>query len=101
MHQVRLFPVAVRTAILRPAVLALAIAAAYFYRAASIAERYAIERDLVAELRQALLMTSAKMGLYADDARRILNRAASRPADRGKGVRRLAKAARRRAAVPS
>lgn len=97
MHQARLFTVAVRTAILLSAVLALAIAAAYFYRAASAAERYAIERNFIAELRQALLMTNAKMELYADGARQMLTVqqvAELTEAEASEGLRKLRNGAR-------
>lgn len=72
LHQARLFTVAIWMAVVISVVLGFAIGGVYFYRASTEVERYALERRTIAKLRLALMMTRAKMELYADGRRQLL-----------------------------
>ncbi|MDB5770944.1 MAG: TraD, partial [Burkholderia sp.] len=72
MHQARLFVVAIRTAVLISLVIGLAVATAYFLKSSTEVERYALERNVIAEARLALMMTNAKMELYANGEKQML-----------------------------
>lgn len=73
MHQARLFVVAIWTAILISVGIGVAIAVAYFYKRSTVVERYALERNVVAELRLLFMMTNAKMELYVGGERQMLH----------------------------
>jgi type IV conjugative transfer system coupling protein TraD len=72
MHQARLFVVAVWTAILISLVIGLALAGTYFFKASTLVERYALERNVIAQVRLAVMMTNAKMELYANGEKQML-----------------------------
>lgn len=72
MHQARLFVVAVWMGFGVSVLLGLVVGGAYFYRATTEIERYALERNSIAGLRLLLMMTNAKMELYAEGERQML-----------------------------
>lgn len=72
MHQARLFVVAVWSGVGVSLLLGALAGAAYFYRASNEVQRYALERNGIAELRLLLMMTNAPMELYADGQRQML-----------------------------
>lgn len=72
MHQARLLALAVWTAMLLSVLSGILVACAYFFRMSSQADRYALERHAIAEVRLMLMMTNAKMELYIDGQRQLL-----------------------------
>ena len=72
MHQARMFAVAVWTAIVIAILTGVVIAGWYFMQRSTVVERYALERNVIAELRTAMLMTKVPMELYADGQKQML-----------------------------
>lgn len=72
MHQARMLAVAVWSAIVIAILTGVGISAWYFFQQSSPIERYALERNVIAELRSALLMTKVPMELYADGQKQML-----------------------------
>lgn len=72
MHQARMVALAIVTAIIMSALLGTGVAGAYFLRKSDPVERYALERNLIAELRLVLMMTNADMELYIDGEKQML-----------------------------
>lgn len=72
MHQARLFVVAIWSAVLISLVLGVAVGGLYFYKKSTPVERYAMDRNFIAELRLVFMMTNAKMELYANGERQML-----------------------------
>jgi len=72
MHQARMLAVALWTVMIISIVLGMAVAAGYFYLTATAVERYALERNLLAQTRAALHMTNGKMELHIDGGPRRL-----------------------------
>ncbi len=73
MHQARLFFSAAFTATLIALLVGTLVSGLYFHRASDVVERYAMERHAIAELRTILMMTNAKMELYLDGQRQMLD----------------------------
>ncbi len=63
-HQTRLFGVAVLGLVVLSFVIGLAAGVVYFFKASSPVERYALERNLMAEVREAVPSANRKMELY-------------------------------------
>lgn len=72
MHQARMLVVALWTVFMISALVGAVVGGAYFHHRSTAEERYALERNLVAELRLTLMMTNAKMELYVDGQREML-----------------------------
>lgn len=72
MHQARLFVVAIWSAVLISLVVGVAVGGLYFYKKSTPVERYAMDRNFIAELRLLFMMTNAKMELYANGERQML-----------------------------
>lgn len=72
MHQARMFAVAVWTAIVIAIITGFGIAGWYFMERSTVVERYALERNVIAELRTAMLMTKVPMELYANGEKQML-----------------------------
>lgn len=73
MHQARLFGVAVLSVVIISFLLGLVSGSVYFYKAASPVERYALERNWIGEARDALGMNRAKMELYVNGSKAMLD----------------------------
>jgi len=72
MHQARMLAVAVWTAIVIAILTGVGISVWYFIERTTVVERYALERNVIAELRSAMLMTKVPMELYADGQKQML-----------------------------
>ncbi|WP_459203499.1 type IV secretion system DNA-binding domain-containing protein (plasmid) [Ralstonia pseudosolanacearum] len=66
MHQARLFVVAIWTVVLISVVVGLFIAGGYFWTTTTPDERYGLERNVLAHVRDALYMTAGKMELHVN-----------------------------------
>ncbi|MCG1040514.1 MULTISPECIES: type IV secretion system DNA-binding domain-containing protein [Burkholderiaceae] len=66
MHQARMFVVAIWTVALVSMIVALVVAVGYFWTATLPDERYGLERNLLAHIRDALYMTAGKMELHVN-----------------------------------
>ena len=71
MHQARLFAVAIWTAVLISVLLGLGLGATYFYQASSSVERYALERNVIGQLRAIFMLTKGPMEVYANGERQM------------------------------
>ena len=63
MHQFRMFLVAIRTVALAAALAWLVISLGYFWLTTTENQRYLLEQNLLASLRQTIMMTANKMEL--------------------------------------
>ena len=66
MHQFRMFLVAIRTVALAAALAWLVISLGYFWLTTTENQRYLLEQNLLASLRQTIMMTANKMELVVD-----------------------------------
>ena len=73
MHQARLFGVAVLTVVVISFLIGLVTGGVYFYKAATPVERYALERNWIGQARDALGMNRAKMELYVNGSKSMLD----------------------------
>ncbi|MCZ3261160.1 hypothetical protein NYZ57_20660, partial [Acinetobacter baumannii] len=73
MHQARLFGVAVLTVVVISFLIGLVTGGVYFYKAATPVERYALERNWIGQARDALGMNRAKMELYVNGGKSMLD----------------------------
>ncbi|WP_336696193.1 MULTISPECIES: type IV secretion system DNA-binding domain-containing protein [Burkholderiales] len=73
MHQARLFAVAVLTVVVISFLIGLVTGSVYFYKAASPVERYALERNWIGQARDALGMNRAKMEIYVNGNKSMLD----------------------------
>jgi len=72
MHQARLFVVAIGTVVLLSVLVGLAVTSGYFWHATTAAEKYALERNVLARTRDVLGMTAGKMELHIEGQLRLL-----------------------------
>lgn len=68
MHQARLFMVAIWTVLLISLVFGLVISGAYFWNVSTSVEKYSLERNWNAQVRNVLGMTAGKMEIHANGA---------------------------------
>ena len=71
MHQARLFAVAIWTAVLISFLLGLGLGATYFYQASTPVERYALERNVIGQLRTIFMLTRVPMEVYANGEKQL------------------------------
>ena len=71
MHQARLIAVAIWSAVFISFLLGVGVGAAYFYRASTTVERYALERNVIGQLRTVFMMTKVQMEIYLNNERQM------------------------------
>lgn len=71
MHQARLIAVAIWTAVFISFLLGVGVGAAYFYRASTAVERYALERNVIGQLRTVFMMTKVPMEIYLNNQKQM------------------------------
>jgi len=72
MQQARLFAVAVWSAVFISLIAGIGIAGWYFVQMSTTVERYALERNVIAQLRTAVLMTKVPMEIYVGGSKQKL-----------------------------
>lgn len=72
MHQARMFAVALWSAVVIAIITGVAIGGWYFFNRSTPVERYALQRNVIAELRTAMLMTRVPMEVWANGEKQML-----------------------------
>lgn len=71
MHQARLIAVAIWTAVFISFLAGVGVDAAYFYRSSTAVDRYALERNVIGQLRTVFMMTKVPMEIYLNNEKQM------------------------------
>ena len=71
MRQARLIAVAIWTAVFISFLAGVGVGAAYFYRSSTAVDRYALERNVIGQLRTVFMMTKVPMEIYLNNEKQM------------------------------